>query len=98
MTRKYYGFRFYSNRSCTYANPNPVTRRYSIAGGVEVFRSRSDRDAWIAGERLGAECGNGGGERIAVTKRQARSYSLGCSPEEFEQGLGDNEWERYDCA
>ena len=96
MAKKYYGFRFYSNRSCTYGSPNPVTGRYSIAGNIEVFRSKIDLNNWLSGEKLSAPCGCGGGERKQVTKKVARSLSLGVSVEDFEMDLENQESERYD--
>lgn len=81
--KRYYGFRYYSNRSCTYGSANPTTGRYSIAGDVQVFRTKADLKIWLAGER------------VAVTKREARSLTLGCSVEEFEDVLESAERDRY---
>jgi hypothetical protein len=84
----FYGIRYYGgNRTCTYGTPNPVTGRYSIACGVSAFETAEERDAWLSREKLSAECGNGGGERVTATKRECRAVSLGCSVEDFERDI-----------
>jgi len=94
--RKYYGIRFLGgNRTCTTGSPNEITGRMSIACNLEVFRSRADRDAWIEKEKLSAPCGCDGGERIASTKRECRSYRLGDTVEQFNETLEFNELYRY---
>lgn len=95
MAKKYYGFRYYSNRSCTYGSPNPKTGRYSIAGDVQVFRTEEDLTEWIDGEKLSAPCGLGGGERVRVSLKKARSLQLGMSTAEFEEMLNGSEFDRY---
>lgn len=47
-------------------------------------------------EKLSAPCGAGGGERVQVTKAQARRLQLGISPAEFEESLETAEFTRYE--
>lgn len=96
MSRKFYGIRYYSNRSCTTGHPHPLTGRYSTACSVEVFRSVGDRDEWIAKEKRSSPCGCGGGERVAATKAECRRCCLGDSIVEFEQELENSEEVRYE--
>jgi hypothetical protein len=93
--RKFYGIRFFGgNRTCTTGTPNKVTGRMSVACNVQVFRSAHERDVWVSREKLSEPCGCDGGERIACTKRYARSKNLGISVEAFERDLRNAEWFR----
>jgi len=86
--RKYYGIRFFGgNRTCTTGTPNKVTGRMSVACEVQVFCSVQERAVWVSREKLSEPCGCGGGERIACTKKYARSKNLGISVEDFERDL-----------
>ena len=87
MSRLYLGFRFYSGRSTTTGSPHPLTGRYSKAGELVGFESKEKLNQWLNGERLSAPCGCDGGERIAVTKNEARNLFLGESVEDFEREI-----------
>lgn len=81
--RLYLAFRYFSGRNTTTGEPNPRTGFYSNAGSLCGFYSIADRRDWIFEERLSKPCGLGGGERIPVTIKEARSLLLGESLEDF---------------
>lgn len=63
--KKYYGFRFYSGRDTTWNNT------HYIAGDLHVFKNLDDLKDWISKERMDLPCGNGGGERIRISRADA---------------------------
>lgn len=80
MSRIYIGFEFWdSNRNCTTGDPNPRTRRMSIAGDYRVFSTHANRLEWIyeAGRR----------DRIAVTRRELRKLRGGQNLADFNEQL-----------
>jgi hypothetical protein len=94
--KKFYGIRFLGgNRTCTTGYPNKKTGRMSVSCDIQVFRSSLERDEWVNAEKLSEPCGCGGGERIACSKKYARSKCLGMSVDNFEVDLELTEKERY---
>ena len=66
IKRLYYGFRYYSGHTCTFADSDGV-----VAGRLELFHVKSDLYDWLAAEKLSAPCGCDGGERVKVSRVQA---------------------------
>jgi predicted DNA-binding WGR domain protein len=93
--RKFYGVRFLGgNRTCTWGNPGK-NGRYNIAADIEVFRTRAERDEWVAAEKITAPSGRGGGERVVATKAECRRIRRGETVAEFEDTLAEAERSRY---
>lgn len=85
---KYYAFLLWNeNRSCTIGLPNKQTGRLSIAGDLEVFRTKSDRRNWLCAHNA---------RSIAVTKKHARKLLRGLSIQEFNQYIENQEYARYE--
>ena len=84
---KYLGFRFDSGRKTTTGEAHPITGRYDRAGDLVGFDTQKELEEWISEEKLSAPCGLDGGERIAVSKREARKLRLGCTVEDFENEI-----------
>lgn len=81
----YYAFEFYSGSQTTTGNPNPLTRKYSIAGDMQCFSDRASRDRWVSeGSRSSDMNGNC---RRAVKARDVRSYLLGLPLDQFDDFL-----------
>lgn len=81
--KHYYGFRFFSNHSCTMGHPNIETGNFSIAGAFEVFSTKELLESWIDREKRSAPSGCYGGERVQVTKKELRNLCLGTSVGQF---------------
>lgn len=95
--KKFYGVRFLGgNRTCTTGTPNETTGNLSVACDVQVFRSISDRNAWVNRQDMYAPTGANGGERIAATKEYCRRLRQGDTVELFEEELEMAEMLRYD--
>lgn len=94
MKKYYYAVRFLGgNRTCTTGQPNKTTGRMSKAIQSYAFTSDADRTAWINEEKLSSPSGLSGGERIAVTKKQLRSLSLGESINDFNEKIENLHWQ-----
>lgn len=87
MKQLYYGFRYFSGHATTTGSPHSLTGHLSIAGSLDVFSSQQRLDVWLDAEKRTAPCGCEGGERVQLTKKEARNHRLGESVDDFEEEI-----------
>ena len=76
-TKYFYAATFPYGRNCTTGEPNKITGRMSLAAKFHAFKTRADRDAFVA-KHDKAE---------AFTKRGLRALNLGASVVDFEENV-----------
>ncbi len=89
----FYGFQYASGKSTTTGNPNPKTGELSIAGSLESFRSKKERDEWVARGCITPDMGSNC--RIPVESKNIRSFKKGWSKKQWEEWRGFQEQVNY---
>ena len=72
--KHYYGFSFWGSKKTTEGEPSK-RGRMSIAGSIEIFDTKKDRD--------------NARDVTPVTKKELRKLCLGMSPDEFNEHLAN---------
>lgn len=83
--KRYYGFKFWDGRNTTTGQPNPRTGRMSIAGDLQIFTKKEQRDQWVAdaGEKT----------RISCTPSEARRLHRGMDSAAYNEMIDHLTWE-----
>ncbi len=83
MNNKYYAFEYWSGRQTTTGEPNKNTGYMSIAGTINIFNNKNDRDLWVLAGK--STCDMSGNDRESVTKKEARNLCLGMTITEYDE-------------
>ena len=81
----FYAFEFASGPKTTAGEPNGNTGCLSIAGSLELFDSKSSRDAWVEQGQVTADMQ--GNCRRAISASGTRTLCMGMSVSDYDEHL-----------